>query len=250
MNRKQRRAKDSLAASSENTVKTADDIRLERPDLVRTKPPNGKTLLEIAAERQAQLNPGQTFDKDAFKSNNVVHVKVGEDGQILEDPQSSSSETQAMERMVETPWLDTFLLSMSLSAVHFTLEALTAHQYAQELRFPPIVRKTLFVAFPTLTIVIALFHGLLLPVSATRVPELLKLWTLALRQFAYVATANVAGCYLIYLTNDEGYYAVMKNAPSIGTIWVWSVLELGLLGALAGVIGPGIYAWWNGYGIF
>lgn len=73
---------------------------------------------------------------------------------------------------------------------------------------------------------------------------------LALRQGALLVIANAAGCYLIQLTNDKGYYAVMKNAPSLGTLWVWAILELGLLGAVLGVLGPGVYAWKKGYGMF
>lgn len=40
------------------------------------------------------------------------------------------------------------------------------------------------------------------------------------------------GCYLIYITNVYGYIAVMKNAPGIGCLWIWSVIELDLLWAL------------------
>ncbi|EXJ78481.1 hypothetical protein A1O1_08881 [Capronia coronata CBS 617.96] len=250
MSRRQRRAKDSSSHPSQTSIHTADDIPLVRPDVGRSKAPKGKTLLEIAAQRQAQLNPGQRVDTDALDPENVVQFKIGEDGQLTRDSDASSSESQTVDAAMETPWLDAILLAMSLSAIHFTLETLTVHQYAQELHFPPIIRRTLFVAFPTLTLMIALFHGLLLPISAQKVPGPVRLWILALRQLAYLVVANVAGCYLIQLTNDKGYYAVMKNAPSIGTIWVWTVLELGLLGALAGVIGPGLYAWKNGYGIF
>ena len=240
MNRKQRRAKESSTAST--SIRTADDIPLARPD--RTPPPRTKTLLEIAAERQAQLDPSSrrpgTTTSSPFNPENVVHVKISEDGQIVPDPEAA-----------ETPWLDTLLLSLSLSAVHFTLEVLTVHQYAEELRFPPIAMHTAFVAFPALLLLVALFHGQLFPgATASSVPEGIRRWILALRQLAYLVVANVAGCYLIQLTNDKGYYAVMKGAPGIGTLWVWAVLELGLAGALGGVIGPGIYAWWNGYGIF
>jgi hypothetical protein len=133
--------------------------------------------------------------------------------------------------------------------VHFTLSVLAMHQYAEELRFQPLVAQTLGIAFPTLTVLIALFHGDLLPASLARLAPRTKGWVVAARSLVYLIMANVAGCYLIWLTNDKGYYAVMKNAPSVGTIWVWAVLEMGLLGALTGVLGPGLYAWWFGYGI-
>ncbi|KIV87685.1 hypothetical protein PV11_03216 [Exophiala sideris] len=245
MNRKQRRAQDTKSTP----LKSAEDIPLAKPDFTR---PTTKTLYEIAAERQAELS-GAVGKRDTnsgvIKPENVVHLKIGKDGQI--EPQSQSpndtATSQSVDVIPETPWLDAILLATSLSAVHFTLEVLTVHQYAQDLHFPPIIRHTIFVAWPTLTAIIALFHGLLFPVSLTRkTPAQILL----LRQIVYVAIANVAGCYLINVTNDKGYYAVMKNAPGIGTIWVWSVLELGLFGALAGVVGPGIYAWWNHYGIF
>jgi hypothetical protein len=216
--------------------------------------------LEIAQERQAELLGGGG-QKTSLRPENVVQVRIGEDGRIHPDHAGSRKEAAGEGGLVpvttaigagedDTPWLDTALLTTSLTAIHFTLEVLTVHQYAQELRFAPIFAHTLFVALPTLGVLVSLFHGLLLPASLTqRLPVSWKVGILALRSLLYVVIANVAGCHLIQLTNDKGYYAVMKDAPGVGTIWVWAVIELGLLGALAGVIGPGIYAWWNGYGV-
>jgi hypothetical protein len=147
-------------------------------------------------------------------------------------------------------FFDTLFLALSLSCLHFTLSFLTVHQYAQELRLLPIVLNTIFVALPTLALVIHLVHGHLFGLTSGRVPRRLRKAATVAQQVLFLLAANIAGCYLIHLTNDKGYYAVMKNAPSIGTIWVWSIIELGLGGALAGVAGPGLYAWWNGYGIW
>ncbi|KAK5200108.1 hypothetical protein LTR92_000649 [Exophiala xenobiotica] len=258
MNRKQRRVK----GSGSPAIASAEDIPLSRPDTTRPKTQT-KTLFEIAAERQAELT-GQSSEGRAgaisqptpIKPENIVQVKIGDDGKIIQpdDPSFAfSSELPVANTPNETPWLDALLLAASLSAIHFTLEVLTVHQYAQDLEFSPIFWRTLLVAFPTLTVIVSLFRGLLLPdsiMTTNTISPRVRLGVLTLRQIVYVLVANVAGCYLIALTNDKGYYAVMKDAPSIGTIWVWAVLELGLLGALAGVIGPGIYAWWNGYGIF
>lgn len=251
MNRKQRRAKESQDSSS--ATKTADDIPLAQPDRSPSAR-NPKTLLEIAAEKQAQLNPkGQKFSSsNNITPENVVQVEIGKDGKVVPNPalKSLGGEAEDVEERSETPWLDAILLSTSLAAIHFTLEVLTVHQYAQELRFPPIFSHTIFTAWPTLMVVISLFHGLLLPISMETFSKPVQEWITTLRSLVYLVIANLAGCYLIYLTNDRGYYAVMKNAPAVGTIWVWAVLESGLLGALAGVIGPGSYAWWYGYGIF
>ncbi|ETI21469.1 hypothetical protein G647_07816 [Cladophialophora carrionii CBS 160.54] len=269
MNRKQRRARDST-----DHISTADDIPLAPPpEKTKTRDPKTKTLLEIAAERQAELlgsksgiHAAQTpIDADALKPENIVQVKIGPDGSIVPDSSAiaaatatatamsgtpgGSSSSSSSEAVSDTPWLDTILLASSLGAVHFTLSVLAMHQYAEELQFQPLVVQTLGIAFPTLTVLIALFHGDLLPASLARLSPPAKGWVVAARSLVYLVVANVAGCYLIWLTNDKGYYAVMKNAPSVGTIWVWAVLEMGLLGALAGVLGPGVYAWWFGYGI-
>jgi hypothetical protein len=244
MNRKQRRAKDSHNSSA----RTADDLPLAQPDRSPSAR-NPKTLFEIAAERQAQLNPKAPKFNSNINPENVVQVEIGEDGKVVPNPALKSLGGDVEERS-ETPWLDAILLTTSLTAIHFTLEVLTVHQYAQELRFPPIFAHAIFTAWPTLMVVVSLFHGLLLPISKESFSKSVQQRITALRQLIYVAIANLAGCYLTYLTNDKGYYAVMKNAPAIGTIWVWAILELGPFGALAGVIGPGLYAWWHGYGIF
>lgn len=55
------------------------------------------------------------------------------------------------------------------------------------------------------------------------------------------------GCYLIHITNVYGYLAVMKNAPGIGCLWIWSVVELDLLWAVPSLgicIG---FLKWKGY---
>lgn len=240
MSRRQRRAQ-----QTRSTVQTADDIPHARPSDIPTAGSSKavRTLYEIAAEKQAQLNPSaRKFNFNPSDSSNVVNVKINEDGSIAP---ISNDEAEAE----ISPWLDTLFLATSLSALHFTLEVLTVHQYAQELRFYPIFQHALLMAFPTLTLIIHLFHGHLLPISTVGWPEKAQAALIGLRQLLLLVIANVAGCYLIQLTNDKGYYAVMKNAPSIGTLWVWAILELGLLGALLGVAGPGLYAWKMGYGV-
>ena len=244
MNRKQRRAKNST-----DDVRTADEIPLHvAPYATKSRNKKIKTLYDIAAERQAELLGSGPIDTSSLKPENIVQVKIGKDGEIVTDKKASLPASSSEEG--ETPWLDVILLSVSLSAVHFTLSVLTMHQYAEKLRFPPLIWQTLFIALPTLLFLISLFHGQLLPSSFRNVAPSIKNGAKAARSLVYVVTANVAGCYLIQLTNDRGYYAVMKDAPSVGTIWVWAVLEMGLLGALAGVVGPALYAWWFGYAVY
>jgi len=203
-------------------------------------------LYEIAAERQAALMPNSKPLQDALDSGNVVNVAIGPDGKVQAlDGSTLPGQSAAPEDI--SPWLDTLLLAVSLSFLHFTLEALVVHQYAEVLRWKHVFWHTVLQAFPILTLLVHFMHGHLVSVKVSKqASEVVN----GLRQLLYLVVANVAGCYLIYLTNDRGYMAVMKNAPSIGTVWVWSVIELGLFGALAGVAGPGAYAWYYGYGVF
>ncbi|KAG5355714.1 hypothetical protein CJU89_5423 [Yarrowia sp. B02] len=34
------------------------------------------------------------------------------------------------------------------------------------------------------------------------------------------------GCYILYAANEQGYMAVMKRAPPLGTLWVWLIVEM------------------------
>jgi hypothetical protein len=59
-----------------------------------------------------------------------------------------------------------------------------------------------------------------------------------------------AGCYLIHISNEFGYLAVMKQAPPLGCIWVWSVIELDLPWAVLSLTAAGTYLWHRGYSIY
>lgn len=238
MNRKQKRAQSSKKSKDDGDV----DVPLARPP--EDAGPKGKTLYELAAERQAALAPGSKLFDTSPTQENVVNVAIGPDGEIRTLDGNTLPGQPATEDV--NPWLDTLLLAVSLSALHFTLEALTVHQYAAELVWRHVFWHTVLQAFPVLFLLIHFMHGHLASIrTSKRTADAID----GLKQLLFVVIANVAGCYLIYLTNDKGYMAVMKNAPSIGTLWVWSVIELGLIGALAGVAGPGAYAWYHGYGI-
>ena len=269
-NRRERRAQQSSSqrittvANIPHTLASADPRNQQKP---------AKTLLEIAAERQQQLIGSSLPAGATIKESNVVNVTIDPDGTVrtldgsplpaglasktdksgkvvTEASTGADDATQAETREGEVeiaPWLDTLLLSFPLSVVHFTLSVLAMHQYAQELLFPPLIKQTVFVAFPTLSLLVHLFRGHLLNVKV--VNERTRAGVFLLRSLAYLVVANVAGCYLLMLSNDRGYYAVMKKAPGVGTVWVWAVLEMGLVGALGGVAGPAAYAWWHGYGL-
>lgn len=240
MNRKERRAKEA----KQTKLKDADDIPLARPP-VGDERRNAKTLYELAAERQAQLAAETGTKTEIPTKENVVNVAIGPNGEIR-TLDGSVLPSQQPEQDIN-PWLDTLLLAVSLSAVHFTFEALTVHQYADELRWSVVFWHTILKAFPILTLLIHFMHGHLVSIKTSKqTSDAIG----GLKQIVFLLVANYAGCELVRITNTEGYMAVMKNAPSIGTVWVWSVIELGLLGAVAAVAGPAAYAYFKGFGIY
>lgn len=40
------------------------------------------------------------------------------------------------------------------------------------------------------------------------------------------AASIAIGCYILYAANEQGYMAVMKRAPPLGTLWVWLIVEM------------------------
>ena len=247
MNRRRRRAA-GPKTSSIPSLQTAADIPLARPATIK---PQGKTLYQVVSERQAGIaSHGRPFPKSDANRHDDQFVSLSPDGTVTQVSQQDAGDETLTDSEEASPIFDTLFLAVPLACLHFTLSVLTAHQYAQELRLLTILQNTIFVALPTLCLLIHLLHGHLVSFPPDAIPRHLHKAIVIAQQIVFLLAANVAGCYLIHLTNDRGYYAIMKRAPSIGTVWVWTVLELGLSGALAGVAGPGIYAWWNEYGIF
>lgn len=59
--------------------------------------------------------------------------------------------------------------------------------------------------------------------------------------------AIAAGGHLVKISNEDPYMAVMKQAPELGTLWVWSVVESRWELALAGVLAVAGWGWARGY---
>lgn len=285
-NRKQRRAA-AAAASNDNSF-VDSSIPLSRPPEF-TKKNNtrstrqAKTLLEIAAERQQELNQhinnegkkkpqlpnGQFIDLNATETQ---FLELSSTGQISNlDPNNLPPKTSPTEKEEEDaeipPLIDTLFTSIPLTTVHFTLAFLAAHQYVQQIIWKDLFSETLFIAFPVLTFLIHLAHGHIIsfalfgfrrkrkskpskpvkpkdqvppPSASAMIADALigDLFTARTLLF-FLPLAIVLGGMLVHTTNQAGYYAVMKRAPSIGTMWVWCVLEISSpLAALVALLVP------------
>ena len=205
--------------------KKAEKIKLAHPD--RSGPdPSKETLLDLAEKRG-----------------------------LLKIPQQSESEhglDEAGEPLVGRLG-ESVLWGVSLTMLHFTLDVLVANQYAVAIKWPALATRTMQ-AFPsklhlsstrsmlTEAVILLLFYffhphpspPILLPSLPSRIQPLLH-------QILFFISSIVAGSYLIYITNMHGYYAVMKQAPPLGCLWIWSVIELDIFWATASLIFCGVF---------
>lgn len=287
-NRKQRRAATTAASSTF----PEPEIPLATPDPAKTT--RDRTLYDIIAERQNELLGRTANSQDATPSaiSTGLHaqpkgtrvVTVDSSGQLVDtdgdlDSQVGSSEGDGIQNTDKTetgeplpPFIDTVLLSLPLTTLHFTLAYLARHQYAESIDLQQLLKEAVTLTFPLLTFIIHFAHGHILklprrfhsvlantqPVSVfplTR--EKLGLTFVrrlvfppTLRTIAFLPMSTLLGAHLISITNGEPYYAVMKKAPAVGTMWIWCILEMSLGAAFLGAVGPLVWGvWWMGYGI-
>lgn len=220
-NRKERRAAARESGKPVEPPKSAPKIKMAQPDRSR---PAGKTLLDLYEEKKELLDKGQPFD-----SQYEDGLPRGESGNILEAGLGDGEPIG--------PIGDAFFWATCLCMFHFTLDVLVYNQYAQEIDWSSIVKRCATV-LPTLFIVIYMMR------SATA-----KRFALA-RQIAFFVVSVGTGCYTIHVGNKHEYFAVMKQAPPLGTLWVWSVIEMDLMFAASSVVIELAYLWWKGYSAF
>ncbi|KAI9709592.1 MAG: hypothetical protein M1820_003352 [Bogoriella megaspora] len=211
MNRKERRQKaQDQYQYSELEDVSTPDIPLAYPD---TSGPKGKTLLDIAAERHPGL-----VNEDTETETITINAFAEE-----EDPLGAFGQA--------------LFLASTLSMLHFTLDVLVYHQYRQNIEWLEITKRTAIV-LPQLLFVAYLAHTK----SVSRHP--------IAKQIFFVTVTIASGCYLIMSTNEYGYFAVMKRAPPVGTLMIWSVIETDLMFALPSLAVVAVYLWYSGYTMF
>ncbi len=101
-----------------------------------------------------------------------------------------------------------------------------------------------------MTVILLLFYSfhphaspsILLPPLPPRIQPLAH-------EFFFFVCAVVAGCYMIFISNTYDYYAVMKQAPPIGCLWIWSVVELSFPWAMGSLLACGAYLKYFGYSV-
>ena len=228
-NRKERRA-----ATTKPAVTKASEIPLSQPS---RGPPSAKSLVDIIAERQPQFRDRElstSNDGDSVKPS-IITTKINPDG-TLSDTVTAGNDPQPTDDAIG-PLGQAFFFALSLTMLHFTLDVLVHNQYRQEIGWDLIFQRTL-TTFPLLLVLLYLLYRFS--------PGSTSIWIQAL----FFGLSVGSGCYLIYSSNELAYFAVMQMAPPLGTLWVWSVIEMRLPVALSSLGVVGTYFWWGGYTIF
>ncbi|KAG9240347.1 hypothetical protein BJ878DRAFT_297639 [Calycina marina] len=195
----------------------SENIKLKQPNRLG-QDPSRKTLIDIAEERRL-------FQQAAIQNGNT--------------PANLDDEDSLVGRLGES-----IFWSLSLSMLHFTLDVLVSHQYAVDISWPVIAGRAAH-AFPIIFLLIYSLHPhnsppILLPRLPPRIQP-------TLHQILFFSGAIFAGCYLIHISNTYGYYAVMKQAPPIGCLWIWSVIELDVQWAASSLIFCAVFLKYGGY---
>jgi hypothetical protein len=224
-NRKERRAKEinSNAKSTGTSFQTSTELDATGVDYLLQHPdrsgPKGKTLFELAEERQKELDKNKPAGWKAAARK------------------AASSTPAAEEEAAIGPLGDALLYSTSMAALHLTLDVIVYSQYREDIIWVEILKRAA-TALPVFILLVYLTHVEL----AYRFP--------LFRDLAFCAGSIVAGCYLIYSGNKHGYFNVMKAAPPVGTLWIWSVIEMSLPFAALNAITVLGYVWYNGFDYF
>jgi hypothetical protein len=219
-NRRERRAAAKQSASNTDS----QEIPMTRPDY--DAKPKGKTLLEIAEERKAELMAAAATKQKELDSKAGKKTKVDVEKEEDFDPDAPLGAFPIA-----------VLYTISLSALHLTLDVLVLTQYHQDVLWSEIFGR-LAKLTPALLLAVWLSHT-----------EQAKSFHI-LRQFAFLAVSVAAGCFIIKSGNENGYYLVMQQVPPVGTVWVWSVVEMEVVWSIVHVLTVAGYMWSKGYGAF
>ncbi|KAG8713355.1 hypothetical protein FRC11_012481 [Ceratobasidium sp. 423] len=116
--------------------------------------------------------------------------------------------------------LDTAIMAIPLSTLYIVLDLLVQQQYAQQ----PTVKEELGRVVTNVPILFVLIH------------YTNKYKATPIAQFMLFLTAILAGPRMIWLVNKGSWLRVTRQAPPLGTIWVYTIIQLNLVPAVASLV--------------
>ncbi|CUS06861.1 unnamed protein product [Tuber aestivum] len=141
------------------------------------------------------------------------------------------SSTPAEEEEIFGPGMQAFCLTVPFCMLLGTFDYLVHLQYRQEVDLRGIIWRVIK-ASPAIFSINYAFHSR-------------RNWLSV--QLLLLTISVLAGCWLVRAVNRTGYYAVMKRAPQVGTLWIWAAVEMNLVPVLGSCLLVGGYSWYFGY---
>ncbi|QUC23617.1 uncharacterized protein UV8b_07858 [Ustilaginoidea virens] len=196
---------------------TIASIPLRQPD--RSAPPD-PTLLGLAHQR------------------NLFEQAAARQAQLARETHPRGTPRRA-ERILEAS-----LWTASIAMLHFTFDVLVQHQYGREIHWAAVWAR----AARAWSVFLFLFYFLHAREPAdVLVPGVAARHQRRLRLALFFAASVAAGCYLIHISNTYGYLATMKQAPPLGCLWLWAVVELDLAWGCASLLVAALFLHLGGY---
>ncbi|QPG93930.1 hypothetical protein C2857_003641 [Epichloe festucae Fl1] len=212
--------------------------KLRQPD---RSGPSEKTLLDIADEHNHLFRQAAEREKEIAEQDGTADSKHDdEDGSGSDDGQVPVLSAGA-ERVLEAA-----LWTVTIAMLHFTFDVLVQNQYGREIDWSSVFIRTAR-AWGVFLFLFYFLHAPPFEANATLVPGLPRRYQRPLRQATFLATSVAAGCYLIHITNTYGYLATMKQAPPLGCLWLWAVVELDLVWGCASLLIAALFLQLGGY---
>ncbi|CAE6531852.1 unnamed protein product [Rhizoctonia solani] len=116
--------------------------------------------------------------------------------------------------------LDTAIMAIPLSTLYIVLDLLVQQQYAQQ----PTIKEELGRVVTNVPILFILIH------------YTNKRKATPMAQLFLFLTAILAGPRMIWLVNKGSWLHVTRQAPPLGAIWVYTIIQLNLVPAAASLI--------------
>ncbi|KAA8912903.1 hypothetical protein FN846DRAFT_903259 [Sphaerosporella brunnea] len=210
---------DDISSMATKTFITKEGVRISELPLKTPeygKKPTGRTLLDLIDEKRP---------RDAAGNPISASHKEGEAGE--EDKEAEEMEEVFGHRA------NTFFFAVPLTILLFWLDVLVHMQYRQQTDFKLVIMRCIK-AFPAIYAIHYVFH-----------PR--RMWV-TVRMFLF-GMSIAAGCYIVKAVNKHGYYFVMKKTPPLGTLWIWAVIEMGLMEAVLSLVAVYGYTYYAGYSI-
>ncbi|EPS39217.1 hypothetical protein H072_7022 [Dactylellina haptotyla CBS 200.50] len=149
-------------------------------------------------------------------------------------PKHKGAEEEEDEVEVFGDAAQTFFFSIPLLLLLGGFYVLVQAQYLEETSYPEIISRTLK-SFPAIWMTLYVTH-----------PR--RDWKIV--QFAFVCTAISTGCWVVYNVNHHGYYKIMKMVPPLGTLLIYSVIQMDLAPSVLSLAAIGFYTWYYDFSIF